>query len=71
MDNYTLDQQIEIVEELIKAGWTFEAQSYGPTKGWWRLKDSGDPVKAMRRGDPKPFHQGAVAAYELYYEVVK
>jgi len=48
MTDYTLNQQIEIAEKLVKAGWTFETYSYNPTKGWWRLKDSDDPVKVMQ-----------------------
>lgn len=63
---YTQDQQIQIVEELVATGWTFEVYSYSPMRGWWRLKGSDDSVKAMRRGDPTLFHQGAVTTYELY-----
>jgi hypothetical protein len=66
--NYTIDQLIEIVEKMVAQGWTFEAYSYSPTRGWWQLKESDDPIKAMRRGDPKDFHLGAAQTYELYCE---
>ena len=64
--NYTQDQQMQIVENLIASGWTFASYAYTPiVKGWW-IKASGNAVESMRRGDPKPFHAGAIATAELY-----
>jgi hypothetical protein len=57
-----------IVEELIEEGWQFRAYSYSPARGWWVLPSGNDTVKAMRRGDPKPFYQGAVDTMTLYGE---
>ena len=69
---HTQNQQIEIVEKLIAEGWEFKAHSFTPkTTGWWVLPNSDDPVKKMRRGDPKPFHQGAVATAELYTNILE
>jgi len=63
---YTQDQAIKTVEKLVAAGWQFKAYSYIPqTKGWWVLPGD-DAIKAMRRGDPKLFHQGAIETAELY-----
>jgi hypothetical protein len=67
MGNYTRDQVTEIVENIFNFGWRFKSYSYVPQcKGWWVLPGSDDPVKAMRRGDPRLFHQGAVNVAELY-----
>jgi len=69
MSGYLTPQQqiaYDTVEKLIADGWKFKAYSYSPiTKGWW-TKDDGNPVHAMRRGDPKPFHEGAMVTAELY-----
>ena len=61
------EQAIQAVEELTQAGWTFEVWAYQPTMtGWWLLKTSTDPIEAMRRGDPKGFHEGALITLALY-----
>jgi hypothetical protein len=63
---YTQNQAIETVKRLVAAGWQFKAHSFTPQmKGWWILP-SDDQTKAMRRGDPKLFHQGAIETAELY-----
>jgi hypothetical protein len=55
----------EAVEKLIATGWRFEVWTYSPTmKGWWLRP--GDPICAMRRGDPKEFYSGAIATVQLY-----
>ena len=60
------NQAYQTVENLITAGWKFKVHSYTPqTKGWWVL-DGDDSVKALRRGDPKPFHLGAIETAQLY-----
>jgi len=58
------EQAYEAVEEIVEAGWEFEAWDYGV--GWWRLSTSDDPVKAMRRGDPRGMHEGALIVKQLY-----
>jgi len=59
-------QAQKAVEEITGQGWTFKVWSYTPEMtGWW-VKDDGDTVHGMRRGDPKPFYQGALAVQELY-----
>ena len=65
---YTAEQAYQTVEDLVAAGWEFKSYSYTPqVKGWW-VKDDGDPVHGMRRGDPKPFYDGAMATAQLYLE---
>ena len=66
--NPTQKHYYEIVEEIVKRGWCFKAYDHGYDKGWWILPDSEDPVKAMRRGDPKGFYQGAEIVKSLYLE---
>jgi len=62
-------QLIEAADKLRAMGWTFDFYSFvPPAKGWWILPDSDDPVKAMRRGDPKPLFQSALTTTELYLD---
>jgi hypothetical protein len=61
----TQEKAFKTVENLIAAGWEFKAHSFTPTKGWWILPGD-DQIKAMRRGDPKLFHQGAIETAKLY-----
>ena len=64
----TRQQQIKAADELRATGWTFDFYSFAPAKGWWMLPNSSDPVKAMRRGDPKPLFASALTTIELYCE---
>ena len=63
-------QAIEAVKSITEAGWTFEWYSSRPGAtfcGWWRLLNSDTSIKSMRRGDPKPFYEGALVVKELYF----
>ena len=63
----TKDEMYETIERLIATGWEFKAHSYSPTTGWWILPTAGQgDVRGMRRGDPKPFHAGAIDTIQLY-----
>lgn len=68
MMTYTVTEQYEIVDKLAAQGWEFKwyGRTAGGEAGWWVLPNSEDPIKRMRRGDPTPFYQAAVTAYELY-----
>jgi len=57
---------LEACEQLRAAGWKFDWYSFEPAKGWWILPNSDDPVKAMRRGDPKPLFGSALTTIDLY-----
>lgn len=59
-------QAIAACEGLRASGWTFDWHDLLHDEGWWMLPKSDDPVKRMRRGDPKPRLEGALATLELY-----
>jgi len=58
-----------IGRELELTGWVWETWSGSfytdDAKGWWFLPDAKD-VRAMRRGDPKPYVLATITTYELY-----
>ena len=63
---YTEQAAYETVERIVQAGWKFEVYTYVPEmRGWWTKAD-GDTTHEMRRGDPRPFYEGAAAVEELY-----
>jgi hypothetical protein len=59
-------EAVDAVEILLAAGWKFKPWQNGYGKGWWILPNSQNPVLAMRRGDPKGFHNAAVTTVMLY-----
>jgi len=66
MMTFAQQQAYDTVEQIVARGWQFKGYSYTPqVKGWW-VKDDGNPIHEMRRGDPKEFYEGALAVAELY-----
>jgi len=69
MQQYTAAEQYELVKKLAAQGWEFKwygRTAGGGESGWWVLPSAEDAIKRMRRGDPQPFYQAAITAWELY-----